>query len=37
MVANKVVEVTVLAEVEEDTTILTREIEMVTKVVLEEG
>ena len=37
MVANKVVEVIVLAEVEEDTTILTREIEMVTKVVLEEG
>ena len=37
MVANKVVEVIVLAEVEEDTTILTREIEMLTKVVPEEG
>ena len=36
MVANKVVEVMVMLEVEEDTTTPTIEMEMVTKIILEE-
>ena len=36
MVANKVVQVMVMLEVEEDTTTPTIEMEMVTKIILEE-